>query len=521
MNCPNCGQSLDGRMALHELKCCSCGFLFRYDDIIVVGSQPEKTLLPLQSFVHSEEEKLKKRLEEQARQDLEEQMRRKQEAEAEARRQREAEAEARRKREAEAEARQQLEAEAEARRNQESKESRLWYIKATNNLQETTSHSDKATPKRITAEENQPLIYGFFSVLAASYIFLWNRELLYHPGWRIALIAIILLNIPVDWFMDNGIKKGYGSWGVIRILCALCLILHAAINYSDWSFVGFLINVISLFFVPLPSFLKYLNLKKEKYGAGKHYRTYCVVSAIILLLYSLALFIGAREEVRGNYSSSLSSILTDSKESESSTNSSHSENLSRSGERPHYYHYDIVTDNSEDVYAFGPGYYQLWEDSIVEVDFYSEICQEFCSRIERDPVMAAAVFAYADKMLGTRYALYFYSEIQDAWIDGINNTANIFENNYDLWADEINGFESLLENSSVFVESVGGGNWVERLSMKSGEGRPEIVKCQTRYKDNSSLHYLCFTVTVKDSEITLTFIIETGFEPVVDKNLVF
>ncbi len=119
MNCPNCGQSLDGQIALHELKCYSCGFLFRYDDIIVVGSQPEKTLLPLQSFVHSEEEKLKKRLEEQARQDLEEQMRRKREAEAEARRKREAEAEARRKREAEAEARRKREAEAEARRKRE------------------------------------------------------------------------------------------------------------------------------------------------------------------------------------------------------------------------------------------------------------------------------------------------------------------------------------------------------------------------------------------------------------------
>lgn len=182
--------------------------------------------------------------------------------------------------------------------------------------------------------------------------------------------------------------------------------------------------------------------------------------------------------------------------------------------RPHYYCYDDTTSVSllgDGVVNFGPG---VWVDSNEPVNYNSFVYQEFCDRLEHDPVMAAAVFAYADKQLGTRYTGSFYSEIKDDWITGINNAAETFVNDMNLWAGETNAFEELLESTADISIIYAGGEEIQTLRMRLGDGQPLVYGPET-LKTTAPWKYLCFTVHVKTTEITLSFLIDLGFQPVI------
>lgn len=160
---------------------------------------------------------------------------------------------------------------------------------------------------------------------------------------------------------------------------------------------------------------------------------------------------------------------------------------------------------------FGPG---VWVDPNEPVDYNSFVYQVFCDRLEHDPVMAAAVFAYADKQLGTRYTGSFYSEIKDDWITGINNAAETFVNDMNLWAGETNAFEELLESTADISIIYAGGEEIQTLRMRLGDGQPLVYGPET-LKTTAPWKYLCFTVHVKTTEITLSFLIDLGFQPVI------
>ncbi len=182
--------------------------------------------------------------------------------------------------------------------------------------------------------------------------------------------------------------------------------------------------------------------------------------------------------------------------------------------RPHYYCYDDTTSVSllgDGVVNFGPG---VWVDSNEPVNYNSFVYQEFCDRLEHDPVMAAAVFGYADKQLGTRYTGSFYSEIKDDWITGINNAAETFVNDMNLWAGETNAFEELLESTADISIIYAGGEEIQTLRMRLGDGQPLVYGPET-LKTTAPWKYLCFTVHVKTTEITLSFLIDLGFQPVI------
>ena len=219
--------------------------------------------------------------------------------------------------------------------------------------------------------------------------------------------------------------------------------------------------------------------------------------------------------------------------------------------RPHYYCYDDTTSVSllgDGVVNFGPG---VWVDSNEPVNYNSFVYQEFCDRLEHDPVMAAAVFAYADKQLGTRYTGSFYSEIKDDWITGINNAAETFVNDMNLWAGETNAFEELLEstadisiiNAGVMTVSSGSreplsnelcpcgsglkfknchgiiikntsGDDIKTLKMQAGDEHPVICGPET-LNTTVPWKYLCFTINVKNTRIALLFLIDVGFQPVI------
>ncbi len=213
--------------------------------------------------------------------------------------------------------------------------------------------------------------------------------------------------------------------------------------------------------------------------------------------------------------------------------------LDNSQTKPHYYCYDDGTTVYDDgAMSFGPG---VWTDPNESVDFNSYIYQVFCERLERDPVMAAAILACADKQMGTRFAGSFYSEIKDDWVAVINDTAKAFIEDMDLWTDETTAFVRMLENTSeISIRAIGGGGTrklglndpcpcgsglkyknchgktegIETIKMQSGDEQPTIIGPVT-LKTTETDKYLCFTITVKDTKITLLYLIDLGFQPVI------
>ena len=257
--------------------------------------------------------------------------------------------------------------------------------------------------------------------------------------------------------------------------------------------------------------------------AETHNKMIIIAVTVLLLILAFSLFRmvinAASTSDAQNYSAANtvleSSDLLENEQTQISTDYNGSWSSSDNSQtRPHYYCYDdtySVSLSADGVVNFGPG---VWVDPNEPVDYNSYVYQIFRDRLEHDPAMAAAVFAYADKQLGTRYTGSFYSEIKDDWITGINNAAETFVNDMNLWAGETNAFEELLESTADISIINAGGEEIQTLRMRLGDGQPLVYGPET-LKTTAPWKYLCFTVHVKTTEITLSFLIDLGFQPVI------
>ena len=119
-------------------------------------------------------------------------------------------------------------------------------------------------------------------------------------------------------------------------------------------------------------------------------------------------------------------------------------------------------------------------------------------------------------MLGTKYTGKYYSEIENNWVSSINDIAEEFINNKNLWDGAVSSFEELLSNSStVSIDNVTDGN-IKSLLMDEGDNHPKVVSGTTKW--DSQFHYLSFTISIDGTELKLSYLIETGFEPVLGEN---
>lgn len=184
---------------------------------------------------------------------------------------------------------------------------------------------------------------------------------------------------------------------------------------------------------------------------------------------------------------------------------------------PRYYNLELQSDSEEHyVNMFGSNSYALLQQDYSGDTLTGEIYKEFCNRLENDPLMAAACIAYADKMLGTKYTGKYYSEIENNWVSSINDIAEEFINNKNLWDGAVSSFEELLSNSStVSIDNVTDGN-IKNLLMDEGDKHPKVVSGTTKW--DSQFHYLSFTISIDGTELKLSYLIETGFEPVLGEN---
>ena len=183
----------------------------------------------------------------------------------------------------------------------------------------------------------------------------------------------------------------------------------------------------------------------------------------------------------------------------------------------HYYHLDIEqSDENNYNGSFGPNYWSDVSNLDSEAQLY-EVSKEFFTRINADPVMAVACLAYVDKEMGTRYTGEFYSSISDNWVSELNSIADGFIEDNGLWNDEVQAFTKLLNSASVSIDEVSGGN-VKSFLMNEGENHPVLLSGSYSWPSESTCHYLTYGVSVKGTDIRFSFLIESGFVPVIEDN---
>lgn len=192
-------------------------------------------------------------------------------------------------------------------------------------------------------------------------------------------------------------------------------------------------------------------------------------------------------------------------------NQANTENAFSNEKAIHYYNLDLPPRNDGTYDArFGPS---CWASHSGDNRQLDEISNIFFNRIARDPIMATACFAYADREMGTKYTGRRYSEIANQWIDELNNIVDSFIKDDDLWSSEVNEFTNLLRHSSVSIEDVSGGK-IASFLMSSGDEHPVLASGSFTWPKESTCHYLTYKIQIQGTEIKLSFLIESGFAPV-------
>ena len=196
-------------------------------------------------------------------------------------------------------------------------------------------------------------------------------------------------------------------------------------------------------------------------------------------------------------------------------NQANTENAFSNEKAIHYYNLDLPprNDGTYDT-RFGSSCWASHSGNNRQLD---EISNIFFHRIARDPIMATACFAYADRELGTKYTGSLYSEIADQWIDELNSIADSFIKDDELWNSKVSDFTNLLRHSSLSIEDVSGGN-IASFCMSSGDEHPVLASGSYTWSKEFTCHYLTYKIQIQGTEIKLSFLIESGFAPVV-KNI--
>lgn len=185
----------------------------------------------------------------------------------------------------------------------------------------------------------------------------------------------------------------------------------------------------------------------------------------------------------------------------------------------HYYHLDLDF-SKETTYrgSFGPNFL----DTIVitnSQDMPSLVIDEFFKRLENDPVMAAACFAYIDKTVHTRFTGEFYESISNNWVDEVNRISEEFIDDRSRWyagLDSLKNFMNAPYACTEEIKNVSDDADITILSMSSGLSHPVLSLERFSLEGDMEYHLLSFDIDIKGDNFNVSFLIETGFTPVVE-----
>ena len=170
-----------------------------------------------------------------------------------------------------------------------------------------------------------------------------------------------------------------------------------------------------------------------------------------------------------------------------------------------FYNLSLLQDEDpSNDYNFGPNPYVEGKD----VSYYVD---DFKTHISEDPALGAAVMAYFDSILGTRYMGVFYDECNEKWDAAINYAKEKFMEDQKLYYDTITAFFEFLD-SAVEVKVQWGKGIEDQMYQNpyTVNGIPDVITLKT---DEHEGWFLVFYYEIKGNRITVPYRINCGYQP--------
>ncbi len=154
---------------------------------------------------------------------------------------------------------------------------------------------------------------------------------------------------------------------------------------------------------------------------------------------------------------------------------------------------------------------QQYKLRIFEIVAAEDVDRELRNRLPNDPALGAAVLAWCDAVLGTRYLGVFYDEVEGRW-DAAMNAAVLRWMEYPAdYNRALAAFWTFLDQAKVEVVLVSGGlNDQMYMNPYTVDHVPDIVVRET--KDTEGL-FLRYTFVIKEQEWELAYRIDCGYQP--------
>ncbi|MBR5046419.1 hypothetical protein IKX73_02180, partial [Candidatus Saccharibacteria bacterium] len=154
---------------------------------------------------------------------------------------------------------------------------------------------------------------------------------------------------------------------------------------------------------------------------------------------------------------------------------------------------------------------EQYELRFFEIISAKELDQELRERLDNDPALGAAVMAWCDAKLGTRYLGVFYDEVEGKW-DAAMNAAKVRWMEYPAdYNRTLAAFFTFLDQAKVEVVAVSGGlNDQMYMNPYTTDHVPDVIVRETT--DTKGL-FLRYTFNIKGQETEVAYRIDCGFQP--------
>lgn len=168
----------------------------------------------------------------------------------------------------------------------------------------------------------------------------------------------------------------------------------------------------------------------------------------------------------------------------------------------HYYNLDLQDNGtSQDDFNFGP------PPQVTDAD---NLDVELRKRMKEDPVLGAAVMAWADAMLGTRYLGVFFDECDEEWDAAINKAKESWVFDKEAYDGTLEAFFKHLDKATKEVREEKGLTDQMYMNPDTIDGVPDVIVLET---DNHDGKFLVYTFTIKGEKIELKYRLDCGFQP--------
>lgn len=175
---------------------------------------------------------------------------------------------------------------------------------------------------------------------------------------------------------------------------------------------------------------------------------------------------------------------------------------------PGYYNPSMLNNSdASDDFNFGYDLADFSQAELGATDYDADVR----ARMEIDPKLGAAIMAYVDAKVGTRFLGTFYEECEKNWATTMNLAAERWAKDEKAYRKALDTFFKFLD-AAESVELQNGSGITDQMYMNpyTESGVPDIIVFETEQKEGL---FLVYTFNIKGTEVEVAFRTECGYQP--------